>query len=111
MGHADVQRRVSERGLVRGEPGFEGLWRAEEQPLSLAGDGTGGWLTGWLLISTWDTYTYARMAVQNAIMLACVVREAWLFGWRGPKKVRPTIGGKKQLLVALRETGRPTCRR
>lgn len=63
------------------------------------------------MISAWDTYTYAGTVGQYAIMLAGVVRGTWLFGRRGPKKVRPTIGGKKQLLVALREVGRPTCRK
>jgi hypothetical protein len=102
---------------VRVEPGFGDLRRAAKNNpyLSLAPRPVAGWLTGWLLISAWDTYTYAGTAVQYAIMLAVriafVVRGAWLFGRRGPKKVRPTIGGKKQLLVALWEAGRPTCRR
>ncbi len=117
MGYAEVQRQVSERGLVRVEPGFEDLWRAAKNNsyLSLATGTVAGWLTGWLLISTWATYTYAGTAAQNAIvlavMIACVVCRACMFGWRGPKKVRPTISGKKQLLVALRKAGGPTCRR
>ena len=115
MGYAEAQRRVSERSLVRIEPGFGDLWRAAKNNpyLSLAPGPVAGWLTGWLLISAWDTYTHTGTAVQYAIMLAvmlaCVVRGAWLFGRRGPKKVRPTIGGEKQLLVELREAGRPTC--
>jgi hypothetical protein len=77
-----VQRRVSERGLVRIEPGFGDLWRAAKNNpyLSLALGPVAGWLTGWLLISAWDTYTYTGTAIQYAIMLAvvlaCVVRGA-----------------------------------
>ena len=117
VGYAEGQRRVSERGLVRVEPGFEDLWRgAQNNPyLSLAPGPVAGWLTGWLLISVWDIYTYAGTAVQAAIMLAVMIafveRGAWLFGRRNPTKVRPTIGWEKQMLVALREAGRPTCRR
>ncbi|MGI8909245.1 MAG: hypothetical protein ACR2JR_01635 [Rubrobacteraceae bacterium] len=116
-GYANVQRRVSERDLVRVEPGFGDHWRAAKNNpyLSLAPGPVAGWLTGWLLISAWGTYTYAGTAVQYAIILAVViafvVRGARLFERRGPKKVRPTIGREKQLLVALREAGRPTCRR
>ncbi len=115
VSHADVQRRVSERGLMRVEPGFGDLWRAAKHNpyLSLATGPVAGWLTGWLLISLWDTYTYAGTAVQYAIMLAVmtafVVCGAWLFARRGLKKIQPTIGGEKHLLVALRQVGRPTC--
>jgi hypothetical protein len=117
VGHADVQRWVSERVIVRVEPGFGHLWRAAKNNpyLSLVPGPAAGWLTGWLLISAWATYTYAGTAVQYtamfAVMLACVVRGAWLFRWRGPMQVRPTIGAKQQLLEASREAGRPTCRR
>jgi hypothetical protein len=117
VGHADVQRRVSERGLLKVEQGFGDLWRAAKKSpyLSIAPGPVAGWLTVWLLVSAWDTYTYAGTAVQYttmlAVMIAFVVRRAWLFARRGQKKVWPTIGGKKQSLVALREAGRPPCRR
>ena len=98
-------------------PGSGDLWRAAKGSpyLSLAAGPVAGWLTGWLLVSVWDTVTYAGTAAQYAIMLAVtiafVVRGARLLAPRSParsrvpRRVGPTIGGEKELLVAMRDAG------
>ena len=117
MSNADVQRRGSGRDLVGTAPGSGDLWRAaKDNPyLSLAAGPVAGWLSGWLLVSVWDTYTYAGTAAQYAVvlavMIAFVARGARLLARgrgassRAPRRVGPTIGGEKELLVAMRDAG------
>jgi hypothetical protein len=100
-----------DRAGVRGS-----LAGREEQPLSLAGAGTGGRVADRLAVDLrvghLHVYGDGRPVRHNAR------RHARLRCARGvavraarPEEGPATIGGKKQLLVALREVGRPTCRR
>ena len=117
MSNADVQGRGSGGDLAGIAPGSGDLWQAaKDNPyLSLAAGPVAGWLTGWLLVSAWDTVTYVGTAVQYAIVLAVViafvVRGARLLARgrgarrRSVRKTGPTIGGEKELLVAMRDAG------
>jgi hypothetical protein len=113
VSHADVQRR-SGRDLVDTESRFGDLWWAvKDNPyLLLAAGPVFGWWSSWLLVYVWDYATYSGSIVQYAAALIVTLvfwaRGAWLLARRGsqrqdPRKTQSTIGGVKELFVAIRD--------